>query len=147
MLAILLNSAHSAQKYMTHEFTILVSASPLNTQSHLTAMRFIEELLQQNLTIRSIFFYQDAVLVANKLSSPPSDEPQIRSLWQNLSESHDLELQTCVAASYRRGIIDKHEANERALEHFNLHDSFKMTGLGQLAAAMSSPQVKLVQFK
>jgi len=132
---------------MTQEFTILVSASPLKTQSHLTSMRFIQELIQQNISIRSVFFYQDAVLVANEFYNPPSDEPQIREQWQHLSRSHDLDLQTCVAASFRRGIIDEHEAKQRGLNSFNLHPSFKISGLGQLAAAMSDPNVKLVHFK
>jgi len=132
---------------MTKEFIILVSASPLKTQSHLTAIRYIEESIKQSVLIRAVFFYQDGVLVANKLSAPPSDEPQLSALWQDLSESKSLELQTCVAASYRRGIVDEHEAKERELLSHNLHPSFKMTGLGQLAAAMSSPRVKLVHFK
>lgn len=132
---------------MTKEFIILVSAPPQNTQSHLTAIRFIEESIKQNVSIRTVFFYQEGVLVANQFSAPPSDEPQLSTLWQDLSEIQELELQTCVAASYRRGIIDEHEAQERELLSHNLHPSFKMTGLGQLAVAMSSPTIKLVHFK
>ena len=132
---------------MSQEFIILVSASPLKTQVHLTAIRFIKELVQQNLPIRAVFFYQDAVLVANHFSSPPSDEPLLRDEWKNISASHGIELQTCVAASFRRGILDSQEAEEQAFEMSNLDDSFKVTGLGQLAAAMSDSNVKLIHFK
>jgi len=147
------------QEFMIQEFTILVSASPLKTQSHLTAMRFIHELSEQNITIRSVFFYQDAVLVANSFTAPPSDEPQIRDEWLKLSESCSFELQTCISAGFRRGILDDNEAKERGFEQGNLHDNlqsplqnssqngFKITGLGQLAAAMSDKNVKLVHFK
>jgi len=60
---------------MSKQFIILVTASPLKTQAHLTAMRFIESCLKHQTVIKNIFFYQDAVLVANNFASPPSDEP------------------------------------------------------------------------
>lgn len=132
---------------MSQQFCILVTASPLKTQAHLTAIRFIRELTQQKSSIRSVFFYQDAVLVANRFSAPPSDEPQLCHEWQAIAENLGIELQTCVAASYRRGVIDRHQANELAFETSNLHDQFKITGLGQLAAAMSDTKVKLIHFK
>ncbi len=132
---------------MSQEFVILVSASPTKTQAHLTAIRFIQELAQQNISVRSVFFYQEAVLVANRFSAPPSDEPQLANLWKGLSDSYAIELQTCVAASFRRGILDSQEAKEQCFETDNLHECFHITGLGQLAAAMSDASVKLVHFK
>lgn len=132
---------------MSQEFVILVSASPLKTQTHLTAIRFILELAKKEIPIRSVFFYQDAVLVANKFNSPPSDEPQMANHWKELSDLHAIELQTCVAASFRRGILDGQEAEKQGFEAANLHKSFKITGLGQLAAAMCDTSVKLIHFK
>jgi len=132
---------------MSQEFVILISAAPVKAQVHLTAIRFIEQLVKQQVAIRSIFFYQDAVQVANRFCCPPSDEPQLVEKWHSISHNNQLELQTCVAASYRRGIIDTHQAEELSLEIDNLHPSFKMTGLGQLAAAMSDSKVKLIHFK
>ena len=132
---------------MSQAFIILVSASPLKSQAHLTAIRFLEELKKLNVTVRSIFFYQDAVLVANRFSTPPSDEPLLREHWKDLSNALNVELQTCVAASYRRGVLDKEAALEQEVNTINLDESFKMTGLGQLAAAMSDTSVNLVHFK
>jgi len=132
---------------MSQELVILVSASPVKAQVHLTTIRFIEQLIKQQVAIHSVFFYQDAVQVANRFSCPPSDEPQLIEKWQSISLDSQLELQTCVAASYRRGIIDNHQAKELSVQSDNLHPSFKITGLGQLAAAMSDPKVKLIHFK
>ena len=132
---------------MSQEFVILVSASPLKTQAHLTAIRFVRELVKKAVSVRSVFFYQEAVLVANKFNSPPSDEPQVANYWKDLSDLHAIELQTCVAASFRRGILDSHEAQQQDFVTHNLHESFKITGLGQLAAAMSDSSIKLIHFK
>ncbi len=132
---------------MPIETSLLISASPLKTQSHLTALRFVEELINQKVTVRSIFFYQDAVLVANQFNLPPSDEPLIREFWKKLSAQHGIELQTCIAASLRRGIIDNQQANEQKIENGNLDPAFIITGLGQLAAAMSNKKIKLIHFK
>lgn len=132
---------------MPQEFVILMSASPLKTQAHLTAIRFVQGLVNKKIPVRSVFFYQDAVLVANRFNSPPSDEPQVANQWQELSDLHAIELQTCVAASFRRGILDSQEAEQQTFETHNLCDGFKITGLGQLAAAMSDTNIKLIHFK
>jgi len=132
---------------MSEEFKLLISASPLKTQAHLTAIRFIQTAEEMGIRVHSVFFYQDAALVANRFSSPPSDEPLLTEHWQKIAKSYNIELQTCVAASYRRGILDSEEAKEQSFEISNLHESFKITGLGQLAAAMSDTNIKLVHFK
>ncbi len=132
---------------MAQEFVILISASPLKTQAHLTAIRYVQALVEKGLPIRSIFFYQEAVLVANRFNSPPSDEPQVAHRWKELSDRHEIELQACVAASYRRGILDAQESQQQDFDTHNLDESFKITGLGQLAAAMSDTCIKLIHFK
>ena len=132
---------------MTQEFIILISAPPTKTQVHLRAMRFLKELAAKKIPVRSVFFYQDAVLIANKLNAPPSDEPQILDGWQQIHSEFKTTLQTCAAASFRRGIMDRAEASERGFEAGNLHECFSITGLGQLAAAMSDKNIKLIHFK
>jgi len=131
---------------MPQKFTLLMSASPLKTQSHLTAIKYIETLISQQQKVTSVFFYQEAVAVANRYRSPPSDEPQLIDAWIKLTESTGIELQACVTASYRRGILDQQEAENHEFES-NLNSHFKISGLGQLAAAMSSSDNKLVHFK
>ncbi|MCF6193649.1 MAG: sulfurtransferase complex subunit TusD [Kangiellaceae bacterium] len=131
---------------MSQEFCILVSASPLKTQAHLTAIRFVETLCSQKIPIANVFFYQDAVLVANSLTTPPSDEPHIRECWVKLAKKNGFELQTCIAASLRRGMLDKQLAAEYQQSAPSVNSDFVMSGLGQLASAMSDGNNKLIHF-
>ena len=132
---------------MQKKLAILITASPLKTQSHIMAMCYIGAAHHKNIDIKSVFFYQDAVYAANKLNSPPSDEPQISDSWVSFAKELDIELQTCVAASFRRGILDEQEARESALGENNLRDGFNLVGLGQLASAMNNPDINLVHIK
>jgi tRNA 2-thiouridine synthesizing protein D len=132
---------------MLDEFIVLVTASPQKTQSHISAMRFVREAISAGSQIKTLFFYQDAVTVANQFNLPPSDEPNLSFKWQQLSEELKIELQTCVAASYRRGVLDETEAKNQSIEAANLDSAFTITGLGQLAAAMSQQNTKMIHFK
>lgn len=132
---------------MSKSFTILVTASPQKSQAHLTALKFAKTLAEQNSPIRSVFFYQDAVLVANGYAMPPSDEPQLAALWTSFARQYDIELQTCVAACLRRGVVDEHEAKENKLGSANLNTGFTVVGLGQLAATLGETNTQLVHFK
>ncbi len=132
---------------MKNKFVILITASPQNSQSHLTAIKYIYALIDRDESISCIFFYQDAVSVANTFNQPPSDEPELVEAWGELAKKSKLELMTCVAASFRRGVIDKDEASNREIDNANLSEHFSIAGLGQLSAALSAPNAKLVHFK
>ena len=132
---------------MKNSFIILITASPQKTQSHLTAIKYIKSLIARNETIGCVFFYQDAVLVANEFNQPPSDEVQLIDHWEELAKTNNLELMTCVAASFRRGIIDKDEAKSRGILSPNLSETFNIAGLGQLSSALAIRDSKLVHFK
>ncbi len=126
---------------------ILVTGSPSQSQAHLSALRFIRAALKAQQVIKSVFFYQDGVLVANSYTCKPSDELNLIEEWTALSEAHNFELQVCVAASNRRGVINQTEAQLNQINGESLHQSFQVLGLGQLAAAMSAPHSQLIQFK
>lgn len=132
---------------MKNKFVILITASPQNSQSHLTAIKYIKSLINYGETVSCIFFYRDAVSVANEFNQPPSDEPQLLNAWSELAETSNIELMTCVAASFRRGIIDVEEAKNRDIDASNLSKKFSIVGLGQLSAALSEQSSKLVHFK
>ena len=132
---------------MSVSITILVTGSPTNSQAHLSALRFANAAVQNNHLIKSIFFYQDAVNVANRYIIKPSDEAQLSEQWAKLAKKHEFELQVCVAAANRRGILSNEEAQLNQLEQHSLHPAFSILGLGQLAAALSDPNTKIVQFK
>ncbi|MFT6735002.1 MAG: tRNA 2-thiouridine synthesizing protein D [Polaribacter sp.] len=132
---------------MKNKFVILITASPQNSQSHLTAIKYVNALIESGQSISCIFFYQDAVSVANEFNQPPSDEPQLLNAWSELATTSQIELMTCIAASFRRGVIDREEAKNRGLDSSNLSKHFNIVGLGQLSAALSEQDSKLVHFK
>ena len=74
--------------------------------------------------VTRVFFYNDGVNNANKLSEPQSDDRNIVKLWSTLAEEHEVDLVVCIAAALRRGI--KEEV---------LADGFRISGLGQLVEA------------
>lgn len=132
---------------MKNKFVILITASPQSSQSHLTAIKYIKALINCDESVSCIFFYQDAVSVANTFNQPPSDEPELLKAWKELAKLSKLELMTCVAASFRRGVIDKDEATNREIDGANFSENFSIAGLGQLSAALADPDAKLVHFK
>ena len=73
--------------------------------------------------IGRVFFYKDAVAVANRFAS---DEQNLQKGWANLAAEARFELAVCIAAAARRGIV----------EDTSLADGFAIVGLGQLIEAM-----------
>lgn len=112
-------------------FTILVNSSPAQ-QGSLTAYRFSQTVLTKGHRLLRVFFYRDAVFNANAFISPPQDEFNLVTAWQELTQKNNVELMVCVTAALRRGLLDDVEAKEQQKYHGNLASGFKVTGLGQL---------------
>ncbi len=129
---------------MALRYSILVTGAPYGTQQASAAYQFALALLARGHQLVSIFFYREGVLNGNQLSSPASDEFDLVRAWQQLSAAHQVELNVCVAAALRRGVIDHDEATQHELQA-NLQSGFSLTGLGSLAEASLSCD-RLVQF-
>ncbi|MNU11031.1 Sulfurtransferase TusD [compost metagenome] len=65
--------------------------------------------------------------------------------WVDLAQQNGVELNVCVAAALRRGVIDEHQAAQQRLPAANMHPSFTLSGLGSLAEAALSCD-RLIQF-
>lgn len=144
-----------AKIIMFESFTILVSGSPTTSQAHLSAMRFIKALFAKQQTLLCVFFYQEATHVANLLVNKPSDEAQLAQRWADLARQYSFELQVCVTAGERRGIIaagenvaaeNQYNENNTQEKTANLHKAFSAVGLAQLALAMNQAS-RLLHFK
>ena len=82
-----------------------------------------------------MFFYNDGVNNATRLSIPPQDDRNIIKEWSALAKDHNIDLVVCVAAAQRRGILDKGEAERNGKDSDNIEDGFRISGLGQLVEA------------
>ena len=121
---------------MSLNYVLVVEGPAYGTQSARSAYQFALALLAQGHRLSRVFFYQDGVYNGSALTAPASDEFDLVAGWQQLAQQHSTELQTCVAAALRRGIIGPQEAEQNQLADSNLADGFEQAGLGGLAEAM-----------
>nr|WP_211092056.1 sulfurtransferase complex subunit TusD [Vibrio agarilyticus] len=126
-------------------YSLVVNGGVYGSQSARNAYCFANALIERGHTLVSVFFYQDGVTNGNSLTVPANDEFDLVAAWQTLAHDHDVRLETCVAASLRRGVVGKAEAQLHQLDGTNLADDFTQAGLGALAEALLT-QDRVVQF-
>ena len=118
---------------------LLITSAP--TSIHAWHALGLAQALQSKNEDFQVFFYQDAVMVANDLQWLPDDQRQLKSEWQKLS----IRLPVCVSAALLRGITDQDNAKRHLLHQHNLAAGFELVGLGELADAVQSAD-RLLQF-
>ena len=131
------------------KYSLFITGSPTHSRACHTALDFAEALVQdhQNThTITGIFFYEEAVTIANDLAMPPRDECNIRDEWCSFSQQHNVPMYVCIAAALRRGILNEPEAKRHGAEHYNLASDFLLEGLGNLVS-LSSESDHVIRFK
>ena len=103
------------------KFGILVNEGPYTHQASDSAYQFCKAALAKGHQIHRVFFYNDGVDNATRLTEPPQDDRNVVNRWSKLAQEHSLDLVVCVAAALRRGIKDE-----------ILAPGFRISGLGQL---------------
>ncbi len=116
-------------------FALAVFAAPYSNQASFSAYQFAQALLHQGHRLVRVFFYQEGVHNATQLASPPQDEFDLPSAWQQLARDHQVDMVVCIAAALRRGVLDSQEANRYEKSAANLAPGFNLSGLGQLVEA------------
>jgi len=106
------------------DIAILINEGPFTHQASDSAYRFAVAAIAKGHKVARVFFYNDGVYNANKLSEPQTDDRNLVALWAELGTENDIDLVVCIAAALRRGIKDE-----------NLKDGFRISGLGQLVEA------------
>lgn len=117
------------------KFSLLILGAPYSSQSVQSALRFAQAALAGGHEVLRVFFYHDAVNIANALITPPQDEPDLPREWAALAEQHDLDLVVCIASALKRGVLDEGEAKRYQRPAANLARGFEISGLGQLTEA------------
>lgn len=118
---------------------ILMTTAPTSSISW-HALGLAQSLEKQGLPF-SVFFYQDAVHIANALNWMPDDQRNLTQEWQKLK----VRLPVCVSAALNRGITDQENAIRHQLSQSNLAERFELVGLGELADAIESSE-RVIQF-
>ncbi|WNL43811.1 sulfurtransferase complex subunit TusD [Halomonas sp. PAMB 3264] len=120
------------------KYGLLVTGAPYTSPAPHSALRFAHAVIDRGHTLIGVFFYQDGVHNASSLMSPPQDELNLREAWVALNRDHATALDVCVAASLRRGVLDRAEAKRHGLTQHTLEAPFELTGLGQLLTLQKS---------
>lgn len=118
-------------------YSIIVHCSPSSRSTFASAFKFASALLQSEHQLHRVFFYGEAVHIANYNTVQPQDEPDLFSQWKLLIEQHRLDAVICIAAALKRGIIDAAEAERYDLRAVT-GQPYVLSGLGQLVEACAS---------
>ncbi|WP_413112811.1 sulfurtransferase complex subunit TusD [Thaumasiovibrio sp. DFM-14] len=130
---------------MSLKYALVVNGPAYGTQAARSALLFAQTLIDQGHTLARVFFYQEGVHNANRLVIPANDEFQLLEAWQTLANTHQVELQTCIAAALRRGVVGQQEAEQAGLDTENLAAGIEQAGLGSLAEALLTMD-RVIQF-
>ncbi|OOF67997.1 sulfurtransferase complex subunit TusD [Rodentibacter caecimuris] len=114
------------------DYVLAVKSPIYGKQGAFLAYQFAQALLQKGHRITQIFFFQEAVSNGNFFVYPATDEFNLQRAWQALSSQYQIPLHLCVAASQRRGVVDRQSARDP--QQINLADRFVIAGLGEFMA-------------
>lgn len=128
------------------KFNLLVSGNLYSSQSAYSALCFSQAAVADGHAISQVFFYQDGVSHANRLSMPLDDEFNALERWAEFAKQNSVPLVVCISAAERRGIMSDAQAGEYQLGHGNLKSGFSVAGLGALHEASLSSD-RTVTFK
>lgn len=125
-------------------YTLLLTHSPFNDSRHQLAQRFVEALPEGN-SIRQVFLYSEAVMVANGSQQPPQGQESPIDRWLQLAGQFNFSLHACIANSLRRGITNSSEQARYGLPAATIDERISLVGLGDIAEAYINGD-KVLQF-
>ncbi|WP_239670765.1 sulfurtransferase complex subunit TusD [Vibrio variabilis] len=87
-------------------YSLVVNGSVYGSQSARNAYQFANALIAKGHKLVSVFFYQDGVHNASRLTVPANDEFDLVAAWQNARDGawgSSRNLRCCIIASWRVG--------------------------------------------
>lgn len=109
--------------------------TPPSSSSSLSAYRFAEAAIANGHRLYRIFFYHNGVHHGAAFAQTPQDEFDVIKAWSDLKKEAECELCVCIAASVKRGIFTKDEAQRYELDIASINSDFTLVGLGDLIEA------------
>ena len=128
------------------KINLLVTGALYSSQCGYSALRFCQAAVEAGHQISQVFFYQDGVTQAGRLSLPLNDEFDAVSRWSEFAKTNTVPLVMCVSAGERRAMMNDEQALEYQLGQGSAHSSFSVAGLGVLHQA-SLESERTVSFK
>ena len=116
-------------------FAIVVHGHPETSQSALSALKFARAVLSGGHELYRIFFYHDAVHIADANAVTPQDETSTRTQWSEFASANSVELAVCIAAGLKRGVLNEAESERYGRTAASADPQFQVVGLGQLIDA------------
>lgn len=120
---------------------VLFVNAPVSSQAHYTAWRFADAVLEAGHQLRGVFFFGDAVAIANRFRDTASDEFDPQKKWQDLDKQYAIELLICSSSAQREGIRESLDASEPA----TLAAHYQIAGLGSFIE-LSLHADRVIQF-
>lgn len=117
------------------KFAIALLAGPQDPAAR-SALSFAQAVVQRGHAISHLFFYRDAVHLANALAVHPQDEADLHGEWLAFISEHELDAVVCIAASLKRGVLDPREAARWNKPASNTGEPWQLSGLGQWIEAL-----------
>lgn len=115
--------------------SLLILGHPATSQAACSALCYARAAIGRGHSIFRVFFYYEGVCTANALAVSGRDDLSVQDEWRELSTQYGIELQVCIAAASRRGILDPGEAQRHAKPAASLAAGSELAGLGQLVEA------------
>jgi len=81
---------------------VIVTESPWGSSLGVTALRFVEAVIEGGDTVPAVFFHEDGVYHAQAGSSTESGVPDLAAEWYGISQRSPVRLLLCPASSSRR---------------------------------------------
>ena len=110
--------------------------SAAHAPSSRRALLFAQAALAGGHEIVRLFFYQEGVHSASGNIVTPQDELDLPRLWRDFVTLHKLDGVVCIAAAWRRGVLNEEEAQRYERTAVNLPAPWELSGLGQLHDAV-----------
>lgn len=119
-------------------FSIVIHGTAPTSYAAHSGLKFARALVSSGHSLHRVFFYHDGVRIADGNVVLPQDETSITTQWQTFAQEQQVELNLCIAAALRRGVLNAAEQQRYDKPGANSLPEFEVVGLGQLIEACLS---------